>query len=110
MAEKDTKTIKGYIDKVSKDFRNQIEGYIEHVDDKFKATSEGTMGIHEKLDRIEKTLDSHSERIANVLMDLADVKSDVRQVKMDVNFDLNRKVDKKHFVDLEGRVRVLEKV
>jgi len=65
--------------------------------------------IGEQYSDIQKTLDSHSNQIANLSMDIMEIKSGVRDIKLDIKLDLDRKVDKKHFVDLEGRVRVLEK-
>jgi len=134
MTEKDKKEIKGYIKKLSEHFEKQvkkfdknsqsrIDGYIEHVDDRFKVTNEGFVGINQKLESIEKTLDSHTERIGELLTDMTIVKSDVKELRVDmmeVKSDtkdtkffamntFNNKVDKKHFVDLEGRVRILEK-
>lgn len=82
----------------------------ESYKDDVKATREGVTGITQILERIEKTLDSHTEEIASLRMDITEVRSDVRQVKFDVKFDLDRKIDKKHFIELDSRVRVLEKV
>ncbi len=65
--------------------------------------------IGEQYSDIQKTLDSHSNQIANVSMDIMEIKSSVRDIRLDIKLDLDKKVDKKHFVDLEGRVRVLEK-
>src|SRR3989344_8344464 len=134
MTEKDKKEIKGYIKKLSEHFEKQvkkldknsqsrIDGYIEHVDDRFKVTNEVFVGLNQKLESIEKTLDSHTERIGELLTDMTIVKSDVKELRVDmmeVKSDtkdtkffamntFNNKVDKKHFVDLEGRVRILEK-
>jgi len=120
MTDKDKKEIKGYmrkladnfgkvVKKISKDSQDRFDGYVEDVNDRFKATNEGMMGIHQKLDKIEKTLDSHSEQLANALVDLNGVKIDMGKVSYEVTMHMDRKIDKKHFVDLEGRVRVLEK-
>ena len=91
------------------DLKRHVGAIMEEVRDGFKAQNEQTMGVIERLDRMEKTLDSHSNQIANLTMDTMEVKSDVRQIKLDIKLNLDRKVDKKHFVDLEGRVRELEK-
>ncbi len=109
MTEKDKKEIKGYMKKLSDDFGKQIGVYVEDVNDRFKATAEGTAGVNEKLDRIEKTLDSHTEQIANILVDVSSVRLDMNDIRYKTEVTLDRKLDKKHFVDLEGGVRVLEK-
>ena len=123
MIEKDKKEIKGYMKKLSDDFGRQIGVYIEDVNGKFKATNEGYKGINQKLDRMGKTLNSHTEQIGKLMVkmtsiesevkelraDNLEMRSDVRQIKLDVKLDLDRKIDKTQFIDLEGRVRVLEK-
>lgn len=119
MTEKDKKEIKGYIKKLSDNFekkvktldknaQNRFEGYVEDVNDRFKATGEGMTGINEKLSRMEKTLDSHTEQIGAILMDSTEIKSKLNKIQLDVSLDLDKKVDKKHFVDLELRMRKLE--
>ena len=109
MTDKDKKEIKGYMKKLYDDFGKQIGVYIEDVNDRFKATNEGYTGINERLDRIEKTLESHSEQTANIAVDVSSVKLDMNDIRYKTEVTLDRKIDKKHFVDLEGRVRVLEK-
>lgn len=88
--------------KLSDDFGKRIGVLTEEFQHRVSA-------IGEQYGDIKKTLDSHSGQVANLTMDMMEVKSDVRQIKLDIKLNLNDKVDKKHFVDLEGRVRVLEK-
>lgn len=94
---------------IKKEFSSQIGVYTENINDRFKATGEGMAGIDQRLSKIEKTLDSHTEQLANILVDSNSVKIDMGRVSYEVTMHLDKKVDKKHFVDLEGRVRVLEK-
>jgi|GEM_PF-2247070 len=61
------------------------------------------------LDEHTKKFDSHTEQIGALLMDSTEIKSRLNKLQLDVSFDLDRKVDKKHFVDLELRMRKLEK-
>ncbi len=86
------------------DKKNQkrFDGMMEVLNDKFKVIQEQFMGVHEKLD-------SHTEMIGNVAMDLTEVKSDLLLVKLEVQNLIQDKVENKHFVALEGRVRILEK-
>lgn len=67
MIEKDKKEIKGYMKKLSDDFRKQIGVYIEYTDDKFRATNE-------KLTSIDKKLDSQAEMIADIAENVTLVK------------------------------------
>ncbi len=102
MAKKTKKIRDNSQDNIAKLLKNQTEQLIEIFDDRIQTVQEEFNGINKKLD-------SHSDQIANLTMDMLEVKSDLKQVKFDVKMNLDNKVDKKHFVNLEGRVRVLEK-
>ncbi len=91
------------------ELKRYIGAIMEEVRDGFKLQKEQSDGINQKLEEINTTLDSHSNQIANLTMDMLEVKSDTKQIKLDIKLNLNNKIDKKHFVDLEGRVRILEK-
>jgi phage shock protein A len=91
------------------DLARHLGAMAESYKDDVKATREGVAGITQILERMEKTLDSHTEEIANLRMDMTEVKSNVKDIKLNIRFGLDDKVDKKHFVDLDSRVRVLEK-
>lgn len=104
--------LKRYIGSLSEKYHNDIKTIKEGVDSLLKFSI-----------RQEKTLESHSDQIARLTTDMTivksdvkelradvlEVKSDIKQIKFDVKMDLDRKIDKKLFVDLEGRVRILEK-
>ena len=86
----------------------QTAGF-EALDKRFDEVQK-TLDTHTKiLDSHTKRLDGHKEAIGNVIMDMLEVKSDVKELKFKIGLILPDKVDKKHFVDLEQRVRVLEK-
>ena len=97
--EKIIKKVQGDDDKKNE---RRFDGMMEVLEEKFEIIQEQFSGVHKKLD-------SHSDQIANILVDLSDVKLNMRKVSYDVAMDLDRKINKKHFVDLEGRVRVLER-
>ena len=62
-------------------------------------------GIKGEIGGIKKTLDSHTEMIANLAVNLEIVKGDVEFMK----HSLKRKVDMEEFAALERRVALLEK-
>jgi hypothetical protein len=113
MIEKDKKEIKGYIKKlfdyfdkqvkkIDKNSDNRVQGYIENVNDRFKATNEGYSSINEKLDKMQGDID-------NITLELRDTKLKVQDISYNTNITLDKKIDKKLFLDLDNRVRVLEK-
>ena len=143
MNEKDKKEIKGYIKKLVDRFDKQIkkidknsndrfEGYLEDLNDRFKSTGEGMVGINQKLDRMEKTLDSHSEQIAKLTVDMTVVKLDIKELKTDmvvvksdikelktdmtivksdvkeIKSELKNKVDKSEVLKMNSRISALE--
>ena len=71
---------------------------IEHVDDKVSL-------VAEQHGDIKKTLHSHSEMIAKILINLGIVKEDVEFIK----HGFKKKVDVDEFAALERRVTLLEK-
>ncbi|MFH0804427.1 MAG: hypothetical protein V1896_02410 [Candidatus Zambryskibacteria bacterium] len=102
----------------------------ERYHDDIKTIKEGVKSLLQSSARQEKTLESHSGQIARLTtdvtvvktntkeletnvkelrVDMLEVKSKLTKLNLDVKFDLERKIDKNLFVDLEGRVRVLEK-
>lgn len=105
--------IKKYVKQVRKEANEDMKKYLgvlrEDLGGQVKTVAEGFLDIKKTLNEHTKTLDSHTEQIGNILTDTMEIKSDLKQVKLDVKFDLDRKVNKKLFVDLERRMRVLEK-
>lgn len=88
--------------KFEKRLKHHTESLIEVINDKFEIVKEQFVSVFEKQD-------SHTEQIGNVLVDLSEVKINLKSVSYDVAIKLDNKLDKKHFADLDGRVRKLEK-
>jgi len=103
MTEKD---IKQYIKKVRGDANKDMERYLgslnEHTDDRFKAIKEGQDGVNERLEKMQGDID-------NITLELRDTKLKVHDISYNMNLTLDKKVDKKLFLDLDSRVRILEK-
>ena len=95
---------KSELRQLSDDFKRQIGAFVEHMDDKFKLTNEEIRGVHEKLDShtveigsINQKLDSHTQMIGQIMLD-------VEQIK----FDMKQKVSYDDFAKLEKRVARME--
>lgn len=109
MQKKTEKTQNNSGENIKKLLKDQTEKLVEIFDDRIKTVQEGFNGINKKLDSHTKILDSHTEQIGNILVDLSTIKINVNQISYDVRMKLDNKADKKHFVDLDQRVRRLEK-
>ena len=79
---------------VLEDIRSQVQG-----------VAEGVVGVHQKLEQhdkrfetIEKKLDSHTAMIGQLMMDVAEIKHDLKQ-----------KVGRDEFARLEKRVLMIER-
>lgn len=55
---------------------------MEHVDEKVTLVAEGVSGLNTRMDRVERTLDQHTEMIGNLAVNLEIVKSDVEFMKI----------------------------
>ncbi len=77
--------------------RDQYTVVLEEISDQFKVFGELQMGMDEKLD-------SHTEMIGKVMIDVEQVKLDVAEIK----HDLKQKVGRDEFARLEKRVVILE--
>ena len=89
------KIIKRVQSEADKKNERRFDGMMEILNEKFKIIQEQFETIFEKLD--------------NVSMDMTEIKSDIKDTPFQIKFLRDFKLDKKHFVGLEGRVRVLEK-
>ena len=87
---------------IKKILKDQTEKLIEVFDDRIKTVQEEFNGINKKLD-------AHADQIGNLTMDMIEVKSDLQTIKFEMVAVLNAKADKKHIVDLDRRIRTLEK-
>ncbi len=108
-----SKEIEKYIKKVRDDANKDMKHHIDTLWEEFNHRMIGVGEWHQALDKnikdIKRTQGSHTEQIAAILMDTYELKSDMKEVKLVIKNLLDRKVDKKYFVDLEHRVRVLER-
>lgn len=91
------KTEKTQLKHSDDDLKRYLGSLKEHFDDRFDTVIEQFGGMNRKLDLQGKTLDSHTEMIARVMVQLEEVKSEMRQ-----------KVDLQQFSRLEKRVALLE--
>ena len=99
---KNSKKIQNSGENIAKLLKDQTEKLIEVFDDRIQIVQEEFKGINRKLD-------SHEEQIGNIIVDMSEVKIKINDINYKVTFDLDRKIDKKHFVELDTRVRRLEK-
>ena len=110
------KIIKEVQTEADKKSQKRFDGMMEVIKEDFKIVKEQFKGVYERFDKIDRTLDSHTEEIGKlevnveaIRMDVEEIKSDTKRIKLDINFQLENKVDKKHFVSLDNRIRTLEK-
>ena len=113
------KTLKCHTGALLEEFQGRVSGIAEQYGD-----------IQKNIKEIKITLESHTEEIGKLKvgmeenrLDVKDMKSDIKEIRMDlietkrdikdvkfwVTGGLKNKVDNKHFVDLDSRVRILEK-
>lgn len=78
---------------------------VEATNHEVKLIAEQYGDIKSEIGGIKKTLDSHTEMIGNLAVNLEIVKSDIEFMK----HSLKRKVDVEEFSALERRVALLEK-
>jgi|SRR3989344_1125494 len=101
-----SKEIEKIIKRVQSDSDKKIKRYLgslqEHTEDRFKVTKEGLTGINQRLDKMQGDID-------NLTLEVRDTKLKVHDISYNVNLTLDRKIDKKLFLDLDNRVRNLEK-
>jgi|SRR3989344_1399279 len=90
----------------------------EHFDDKVKVVSDQFADVNRKLDAHTEKLDAHTEKldshteklnshtemIGKIMTDIEILKGDMSEVKN----DLKQKIDRREFISLERRVRLLE--
>ena len=81
--------------------RDQYTVVLEDLRSNFRVFGEALAGLSERVDKrfdgIDKKLDSHSEMIAQLMLDVNEIKSDLKQ-----------KVNRDEFAKLEKRVIMLE--
>lgn len=103
-----TSEVKRYLGALSENFTHQVKGIAEQYTD-----------LKKDISKINKTVESHTEMIGKILVDVTVVKEDASVLKKDVSVikgdisliknDLKQKVDREEFALLERRVLMLEK-
>jgi len=106
--------------------KDELKRYIGSLSEKYhddiKTIKEGVKYLLVSSAKHGKILESHSDQMARLTIDTTTVKSDIKelranmmevrhnltQLKLDVKIDLERKIDKNLFVDLDSRIRNLE--
>ena len=86
--------------------------FIEHVDSNLGLIAEQQGDMKKDIGDIKKTLNSHTEMIGNLAVDMTIVKRDIEIMKTDTEFikgGLKKKVDIDEFIALERRVALIEK-
>ncbi len=87
----------------SKDeLKRHVGAILEEVKDGFKAQRDYFKGVNQKLEKMQEEID-------DIRVDLRDTKLKVTDISYSFNLTLDRKVDKKLFLDLDSRVGKLEK-
>ncbi|MBI3589062.1 MAG: hypothetical protein HY093_01455 [Candidatus Liptonbacteria bacterium] len=89
---------------ISKEFRH-LGVMIESVGDDVKLVAEQYVDLRNDVKSIKQTVESHTEMIGNLSVDLLIVKEDIEFIKG----SLKKKVDVDEFSALERRVSLLEK-
>ncbi len=84
------------------ELKRHVGAILEEVKDGFKAQREYFMGVNQRLDKIQGDVD-------NLTIELRDTRLKVQDISYNFNLTLDKKVDKKLFLDLDSRVRNLEK-
>jgi hypothetical protein len=88
----------------SEELKRHVGAILEQVKYGFKAQNEYFMGVNQKLAKMQKTLDSHTEEIVQLLVDTTVLKSDMKEIKS----ELKNKADKSEVLKISGRAATLE--
>lgn len=92
-SESSTEDIKRYLGALAEDFQGRVSAIAEQ----FLGVNEKLNGVNERLDGIDKRLDNHTQMIGQLMVDVQEIKTDLKQ-----------KVDCSEFSPLEKRVSALE--
>lgn len=93
------KAVKKTTLKKNDDKRDQFTVVLEDLRSHFKAFGENLNFVREKVESIDKTVNSHTEMIGRIMIDVEEIKSGMRE-----------KVDRAEFTKLEKRMVMLEAV
>ncbi len=107
MIEKLKEILKEYeehTDKKTEEVKRHFDVLNEDIDKKFDLLVEGHEAYEKRFDSIDTKLDSHTEMIGEMKINIEIVKNDIEIIKT----SLRRKVDLEDFEVLEKRVKILE--
>ncbi len=102
------KLMKRHTGALLEEFQSRVSVIAEQYSDIQKTLNSHTITLdsHTKmLNSHTRTLDSHTDQIAGILVNLNEIKLDIKDIKS----GLDKKVNEEHFVNLDTRVQVLEK-
>lgn len=92
--------IAGLVKKSDEDINRHTKALSEEFQGRVQVVAEQFGGLNTKIDKMQGTLDSHTEMIGTLLVDMTTLKGDVKSVKE----SLKTKVNRKKFVELERHV------
>ncbi len=99
-----TEEIKRYIKEINKDTQRYLGAIAEDFGERVSAIAEQFSGLNKKLDNHTKILDSHTHTLSSHTQMIGQLMVDVQEIKT----DLKQKVDRSEFSRLEKRVIALE--
>ena len=88
--------------RMEKMMKRQTGALLEEFQHRVSAVAEQHLSLNAKIDRVQAEID-------NVAYDVKDIKSKMTNVEYTMNVSFERKAEKKLFVELDNRVRALEK-
>lgn len=83
----------------NEDMKRHMSALSEDFQERVKVVAEQFGGLNTKIDKMHGTLDSHTEMIGTLMVDMTVVKSDVKLIKESLKTKMNRK----EFVAFERR-------
>lgn len=108
MQDKSDAKIKGYIDiqraKSDEDIKRYTGALSEEFQGRVKGVAEQFGGLNTKIDKLQDTVDSHTEMIGSLMTDVSTIKSNMEFLKG----ALKKKVDYDEFLALERRLSLVE--
>ncbi|KKU66535.1 MAG: hypothetical protein UX89_C0022G0003 [Parcubacteria group bacterium GW2011_GWA2_47_16] len=92
------------IEKILKPYNEDVKRHMTALSEDFqgrvKVVAEQFGSLNKKIDKMQTTLESHTEMIGELLIDVTTVKEDVKSIKE----SLKTKVNHKEFVELKRQV------
>ncbi len=85
--------VKHYLGSLSEDFQHKVS-----------AIGEQFSSLHNDVREIKKTLNSNTEMVGKLIVDVTVIKGDIQEIKTDVK----QKIDRTEFARLEKRVLAIE--